>query len=65
MTILSLLISHIVVIRLAYDGKLIGSTAKFEGFVFPNEINIRVDEAIKTLNTKIGECEALIQNTMM
>ncbi|PNW27809.1 hypothetical protein [Formosa algae] len=65
MTILSLLISHIVVIRLAYDGKLIGSTAKFEGFVFPNEINIRVDEAIKKLNTKIGECEALIQNTMM
>jgi hypothetical protein len=65
MTILSLLISHIVVIRLAYDGKLRGSTAKFEGFVFPNEINIRVDEAIKKLNTKIGECEALIQNTIM
>jgi hypothetical protein len=65
MTILSLLISHIVVIRLAYDGKLTGSSEKFKGFVFPNEINIRVDETINKLNTKIGSCEALIQSSMM
>jgi hypothetical protein len=65
MTILSLLISHIVVIRLAFEGKLTGDLERFEGFVFPNEINDRVDEAIEKLNSKIRKCEALIQNTML
>jgi len=65
MTILSLLVSHIVVIKLAYDKKLIGNSDKFKGFVFPNEINVRVDEKIIQLNGKIENCEALIRKNMM
>lgn len=58
MTILSLLVSHIVVIRLAYNGKLKGANPKtYESFVFPNEINLRVIEKINDLTKKIGECE--------
>lgn len=65
MTILSLLISHIVVIRLAYDQKLIGNPENFESFVFPNEINVRVDEKIEDLNKKIRNCNVSIQKNMM
>lgn len=65
MTILSLLVSHIIVIRLAYHKKLVGNSDKFNGFVFPNEINVRINEKIEQLNNKIGSSEALIQRTMM
>lgn len=61
MTILSLLVSHIIVIRLAYNSKLIDADWQtFESFVFPNEVNIRVDEKIDYLKKKIGECEGKI-----
>ncbi|WP_299313277.1 hypothetical protein [uncultured Aquimarina sp.] len=61
MTILSLLVSHIIVIRLAYNSKLIDADWKtFESFVFPNEVNIRVDEKIDYLKKKTGECEGKI-----
>lgn len=61
MTILSLLVSHIVVIRLAYNNKLKDANIKtYESFVFPNEINLRVDEKISFLKKIIGECEGKI-----
>jgi len=60
MTILSLLISHIVVIRLANEGDLTGDIDKFKGFVFPNEINQRINDKIKVLENKIKICESLI-----
>lgn len=55
MSLLSLLVSHIVVIRMAYNNNLLGEVDKFEGFVFPNEINVRVTEQIEKL-------EKLIEN---
>tara|TARA_R110001606_G_scaffold398569_1_gene577939 strand:+ start:2565 stop:3281 length:717 start_codon:yes stop_codon:yes gene_type:complete len=57
MTLLSLLISHLIVIRMAYEQDLSGQMKKFEGFVFPNEINVRVEEKIKELNRLILDCE--------
>jgi hypothetical protein len=53
MTLLSLLTSHLVTIRMAYKGDLSGQKEKFEGFVFPNEINIRVNEKIDQLESEI------------
>ena len=57
MSLLSLTVSHLVVIRMAYKGDLEGDVSKFEGFVFPNEINIRVKEKIAKLEGLIADCE--------
>jgi len=65
MTILSLLVSHVVVIRLAYNGKLKGGNPEtYKTFVFPNEVNIRVQEKIQELRNEIGKCEGQIIVTM-
>jgi len=53
MTLLSLLTSHLVTFRMAFSGDLSGQKEKFEGFVFPNEINIRIKEKIDELERKI------------
>ncbi len=61
MTILSLLVSHIVVLRLAYKDELDEANVElYEGFVFPNEVNIRINEKIESLRTKISLCQAKI-----
>ncbi len=62
MTILSLLVTHIIVIRLAYQNKLGDAGVKYyEAFVFPNEVNVRVEEKIKELREKIATCESKIE----
>ncbi|WP_132011901.1 MULTISPECIES: hypothetical protein [unclassified Flavobacterium] len=54
MTLLSLLISHLITIRMAFNEDLSGQINKFEGFVFPNEVNVRVNEKINELERKIN-----------
>ncbi|MDQ6532112.1 hypothetical protein [Flavobacterium sp. LHD-85] len=54
MTLLSLLISHLVTIRMAFKEDLSGQINKFNGFVFPNEVNIRVNEKITELENKVN-----------
>ncbi|GEM_PF-4198606 len=58
LTLTSLLISHIVTIRLAFEGKLSGQVSKFEGYVFPNEINPTVDKKIAELEDRIREYDS-------
>jgi hypothetical protein len=53
MTLLSLLASHLVTIRMAFNDDLSGQKNNFEGFVFPNEINVRVNEKITELENEI------------
>lgn len=60
MTLLSLLASHLVTIRMAFNDDLSGQRNNFESFVFPNEINVRVNEKIIELETKISSIEAQI-----
>lgn len=60
MTLLSLLSSHIVTIRMAFNEDLSGQVDKFEHFVFPNEINLRVDEKINELEKKVSFYESEI-----
>jgi len=64
MTLLSLLISHLTVIRMAYKADLSGQMGKFKGFVFPNEINPRVEEKIKELQGLISECETKMNSLL-
>lgn len=58
MTLLSLLSSHIVTIRMAFNDDLSGQINKFKGFVFPNEVNIRVNEKIDELENKLNSYES-------
>jgi hypothetical protein len=60
MTLLSLLSSHIVTIRMAFNEDLSGQVDKFKGFVFPNEVNIRVNEKIDELEVKVNSYESEI-----
>ena len=60
MTLLSLLTSHIVTIRMAFHGDLSGQVEKFKGFVFPNEINSLVDTKIDYLRGNIELYETSI-----
>ena len=60
MTLLSLLASHLVTIRMAFNDDLSGQKSNFEGFVFPNEVNTRVNEKIIELESKISSIEAQI-----
>lgn len=60
MTLLSLLTSHLVSIRMAFNDDLSGQKNNFEGFVFPNEINIRVNEKIIELGTEVISLETEI-----
>lgn len=65
MSILSLLVSHIVVLRLAYNEELLGADPEiYLSFVFPNEINVRVKEKIEELGKEIGKCKGQILVTI-
>jgi hypothetical protein len=64
MTLLSLLVSHLTVIRMAYNQDLSGQLDKFQGFVFPNEINVRVEEKISELEGQVKRCDKKIEKIL-
>ncbi|WP_295221308.1 hypothetical protein [uncultured Chryseobacterium sp.] len=51
LSILNLLLSHIITIRLAFEKKLTGESSKFENYVFPTEINSKIDQKLLQLRT--------------
>ncbi|MDR6462681.1 hypothetical protein [Chryseobacterium sediminis] len=55
LSILNLLLSHIITIRLAFEKKLTGERSKFENYVFPAEINSKIDQ-------KLLELRSILQN---
>ncbi len=62
LTLISLLVSHLITIRMASNNEISGQVEKFEGFVFPNEINPRVNTKIQELERKIESYESQILN---
>lgn len=60
LTLISLLISHLVTIRLAFNGKISGQVTKFESYVFPNEINSKVNIKINELEGRVISYESQI-----
>lgn len=61
LNLINLLISHIITIRMAFKEEIKGQVDKFEGFVFPNEINSKINTKIKCLETSILSYENQIQ----
>ncbi|MES2554985.1 MAG: hypothetical protein V4604_02490 [Bacteroidota bacterium] len=53
LTLISLLVSHLITIRMAFQKEISGQVQKFEGFVFPNEINPKVNTKIQELENKV------------
>ncbi|MDM1392197.1 hypothetical protein HX047_01640 [Myroides marinus] len=64
LNLINLLISHIIAIRLAFKGQIKGQINKFEGFVFPNEINSKITKKIEALKQEIKVLELQIENTV-
>lgn len=60
MSLLSLLLSHLLTIRLAFADKLKGDKEKFESYVFPNELNVRIATKLVELRQKITDLEQQI-----
>ena len=60
LTLISLLVSHILTIRMAFNGDISGQVQKFESFVFPNEINSRVNKKIQELEQNVSDYELQI-----
>jgi len=52
-TSLATLITHFRVLRLAYDGKLVGDVERYESFVFPREIHRLLDEKYEELKSDL------------
>jgi len=53
MSLLSLLLSHLITIRLASEDKLKGEKEKFEQYVFPNEFNLRIKSKLEDLRQQL------------
>lgn len=64
LTLISLLLSHIIAIRMAFQGEISGETDKFEGYVFPNEITSKVESKIRELETQLRNFESKISFLM-
>lgn len=62
LNLINLLISHIITIRLAFKEEIKGQVDKFEGFVFPNEINSKINTKIKNMESIILTYETQIQS---
>lgn len=62
LNLINLLISHIITIRLAFKEEIKGQVDKFEGFVFPNEINSKINTKIKNMEATILTYETQIQS---
>ncbi len=62
LNLINLLISHIITIRLAFKEEIKGQVDKFEGFVFPNEINSKINTKIKNMEAIILTYETQIQS---
>lgn len=62
LSLIDLLISHLLAIRLAFKNEIAGEVDKFEGFVFPNEINSKINNKITELEEILRDYELNIQN---
>ncbi|MDI5950278.1 hypothetical protein [Flavobacterium yafengii] len=62
LTLINLLISHLVTIRMAFNCEIKGQVDKFEGFVFPNEINSKINSKIEELENTLISYESKILN---
>ena len=62
LTLINLLISHLVTIRMAFNSEITGQVEKFEGFVFPNEINPKINSKIEELEKILISYELKIVN---
>jgi hypothetical protein len=60
LTLISLLVSHLLTIRMAFNGDITGQVQKFESFVFPNEINSRVNKKIQEFEQNVSTYELQI-----
>lgn len=49
LNLLGLLTAHLRIIKIAFDGDLTGEVDKYKIYVFPNEVNVRVDAKINEL----------------
>lgn len=57
MSLLSLLLSHLITIRLAFADKLRGEKDKFESYVFPNELGVRISSKLIDLRKKLVDLD--------
>lgn len=62
MNLLSLLLSHIITIRLAFSNKLKGDKDKFQNYVFPTEINNKVKAKLLLLRQEITNLDNQINS---
>lgn len=61
LSLIDLLISHLLTIRLAFKNEIAGEVEKFKGFVFPNEINPKINIKITELEEKLSNYELKIK----
>ena len=61
---LSRAVSHFRILKLAGSGALSGQVGRFEGYVFPQELETRVDEAIARIHVRLEELRQPKQGTV-
>lgn len=47
--------THFRILRLAYHGNLVGDVERFEDYVFPRELDKKIEEQIKRLKRRLEE----------
>ena len=57
LNLLGLLTAHLRIIKIAFEGDLTGEVDKYKIYVFPNEINIRVNAKIVKLEQLVKACD--------
>ena len=49
--------AHFRIIRMAYNKKLIGETERFKDYVYPRELNTKINEKINKLEKQLKELD--------